>query len=132
MIVISRPDKGMGWRLMPETKTYSQFKFSQEMVDRAMTLNTLCDWTVGGSRVIDGRRCIRYVGRYRHHSEPCKAHEVHYVDAKTKMPRRVVTYNLHGKKALTMDYLNVVMGPPPRELFEIPPGYKRAYRKKDR
>jgi len=55
-----------------------------------------------------------------------------YIDAKTRVPRRVVTFNHEGKKALTVDTLRVILGPPPRKLFEIPTGYKRAYRRKTR
>jgi hypothetical protein len=42
----------------------------------------------------------------------------------------MITFNLKGEKALTVDYLNVVLRRPPPEIFEIPPGYKRGYRKK--
>ena len=131
-ILISRPDKGVGWILSPETKTYSQFKFTESMVKSAdRFIESLCDWTADGTEVIDGRCCLRFVGSYRSEmGRSGAAHEVQYIDAKTKMPRREVTFNLKGKKALTVDTLNVVLRRPPPKTFEIPPGYKRGYRKK--
>jgi hypothetical protein len=131
-ILISRPDKGVGWTLSPETNTYSQFKFTQSMVKSAdRFMDSLYDWRADGTEVIDGRQCLRFIGNYRPKLGPCGgAHELHYIDAKTKMPRREVTFNLKGKKALTVDTLNVVLRRPAPKTFEIPPGYKRGYRKK--
>jgi len=97
-------------------------------------LNGAIETGVGGTEateVIDGRHCLRFVGRYRAWvGTSGAAHEVHYIDAKTQMPRRVVTFNLKGKKVITIDTLNVVLRAPPRKLFEIPVGYKRAYHRK--
>lgn len=131
-ILISRPDKGVIWTLRPETKTYSQIKFTKEMVKRAARfVESLYDWRADGTEVIDRRRCLRFLGRYRQGTGPSGgAHEVQYFDAKTHMPRRLVTFDIKGKKALTVDFLNVVLGPQPRDLFEIPIGYKRGYRKR--
>lgn len=133
-ILISRPDKGAIWALTPETKTYSQVKFTEDMVKKAARfIQSLYDWKADGAETIDGRRCLRFVGRYSPETGTSgAAHEVHYIDAKTHMPRRFMTFNLKGKKALTVDYLNVVLGPLPPELFEIPPGYKRGYCKRNR
>jgi hypothetical protein len=133
-ILISRRDKGVAWALVPEAKTYSQFKFTDDMAKRATRfVKWLYDWKADGTEIIDGRRCLRFVGSYRPGAGPSgSAHEIQYFDAKTHMPRRFVTFDLNGKKALTVDYLNVVVGPQPRELFEIPLGYKRRYRKRTR
>jgi len=130
-ILIRRLDKGVAWNLTPETKTYSQVKLTKEMVKRAISLETLCDWRADGTEVIDGRNCLRFIGHY-HSADGASdaAHEIYYVDAKTHMPRRNITFDLNGKKALTVDTLNVVLGPQPREIFEIPAGYKRGYRRK--
>jgi hypothetical protein len=131
-ILISRPDKGVIWTLRPETKTYSQVKFTKDMVKRAARfVESLYDWRADGTEVIDRRRCLRFLGSYRQGTGPSGgAHEVQYFDAKTHMPRRFVTFDMNGKKALTVDFLNIVLGPQPRELFEIPAGYKRGYRKR--
>ena len=113
-ILISRPDKGVIWTLSPETKAYSQVKFTRDMVTKATRfIESLYDWRADGTETIGGRRCLRFVGTYRSEAgPPGAAHEVHYIDAKTHMARRFVTFNLKGKKALTVDYLNVLLGRP--------------------
>ena len=129
-IVISRPDKHVTWSLSPETKTYSQAKMPDGM-ERAFDADTLYDWCEKGMEMIDGRRCRRFVGRYHEAVGPVgKAHEVCFVDAKTCMPRRVVTHDAKGEIALTIDCVNAKVGIPPRRVFELPEGYKRSYRRK--
>lgn len=131
-IVISRPDKGVIWSLTPSTKTYSQSQLPRGL-EHAFDPDTLYDWTEEGTAMIDGRRCRRFVGRYREARGPIgDAHEVCFVDAKTGMRRRVDSYGVKGKLAATIDYLNAVIGPPPREMFEMPEGYKRGYHRRKR
>jgi hypothetical protein len=83
--------------------------------------------------MIDGRRCRRFIGIYREASGPLgDAHELYFIDAKTGMRRRVMTFDVKGKLVLTIDYLNAKIGPPPRDVFEIPQGYKRGYHRRRR
>jgi outer membrane lipoprotein-sorting protein len=131
-IVISRPDKRVIWSLCPETKTYSQAKLPAGL-ERAFDPDTLYDWSEDGAEMIDGRRCRRFIGIYREARGPIgDAHEVCFVDAKTGMRRRVVSYDVKGKQALTIDYLNSKVGPPRRDTFEMPEGYKRGYHRRKR
>jgi hypothetical protein len=131
-IVISRPDKGVIWSLTPDTKTYSQTKLPPEL-EHAFNPDTLCDWTEDGAEMIDGRKFRRFIGRYREASGPIgEAHEVCFVDAKNGMRRRMVTFNVNGERVLTIDCLNAKVGPPPREVFEMPEGYKRGYHRRTR
>jgi outer membrane lipoprotein-sorting protein len=133
-VVISRPDKGVVWTLTPETRSYSQAKFTEDMVKKATRfIESTYEWKADGTEVIEGRRCLRFLGSYPPETgPPGSAHEVQYFDARTQMPRRFVTFDSNGKEALTVDYLDVVLRPPPSELFEIPTGYKRAYRRRTR
>jgi outer membrane lipoprotein-sorting protein len=131
-VVISRADKRVIWSLSPDTKTYSQTKMPAGM-ERAFDPDTLYDWSEDGIEMIDGRRCRRFVGRYREASGPIgDAHEVCLVDAETGMRRRVMTFDVKGKLALTIDYLNAKVGAPPRHFFEMPGGYKRGYHRRRR
>jgi hypothetical protein len=131
-IVISRPDKGVIWSLSPQTKTFSQARLPKYL-KRVFDPRALCDWTEDGAEVIDGRRCRRFVGHYLDESSPVGgAYEVCFIDAKTGVHRRVVTYNTNGNLVLTIDCLNAVVGPPPRAAFEMPVGYKRTYHQRRR
>jgi hypothetical protein len=93
----------------------------------------LYEWTAKGHALIDGRRCIRFVGIYRDAKGPVgKAREICYIDAKTGIRRREVSFDMKGKVALTIDCLNVTLGPPAPEVFRLPEGYKRGYHKRKR
>jgi uncharacterized protein (DUF2141 family) len=42
----------------------------------------------------------------------------------------LVSYDVKGKLALTIDYLKAKVGSPPAAVFEIPEGYKRSYHRR--
>jgi outer membrane lipoprotein-sorting protein len=131
-ILISRPDKHVIWSLSPNTKTYSQAKMPDGM-ERAFNPDTLYDWAEYGMETIDGRRCRRFVGRYKEARGPIgDAHEVCFVDAKTGMRRRMDSYDMKGKLVATIDYLNAKVGAPSWQVFEMPEGYKRGYHRRKR
>jgi hypothetical protein len=131
-IRILRYDKALEWTLWPKDCTYlqtrfpkAQFRMLKDNPDLVWDPDDLFIWTREGSTRIDGRECFRYIGRFRDDISG-KAHEVRFIDKKTKMYRRVVTYNKLGKKCLTIDYLDVQVGVPDPLLFEIPKGYRRV------
>jgi hypothetical protein len=131
-IIITRPDKGLIWMLSPDTKTYQQSKLPKNF-ERAFDPYTVCDWTEDGIEIIDGRRCRRFVGRYLSTIGPVGlAHEFVFIDAKTGVHRRTVTYDKNGKLGITCDCLNATVGPPPPSVFEMPKGYKRGYHRRKR
>lgn len=131
-ILISRPDRHVIWSLSPHTKTYSQAKMPDGM-DCAFNPDTLYDWTEDGTETIDGRRCRRFIGRYLDARGPIgEAQEVCFVEAKTGMRRRVDSYDMKGKLVATIDYLNASVGASPRQVFEMPEGYKRGYHRRKR
>jgi hypothetical protein len=126
-ISIACADKRVMWSLDPNTKTYSQAKMPDWM-ERVINPEEVYDWSENGMEIIDGHKCRKFIGRFQGEPRPIgDAHEVCFIDAKTGMRRRVMTFDAKGKLALTIDYLNVKVGPPPRRIFEIPEGYKRKY-----
>lgn len=48
------------------------------------------------------------------------------------MRRRMDSYDVKGELVATIDYLNAKVGPPPRQVFEMPLGYKRGYHRRKR
>lgn len=131
-IVLSRSDKGMIWMLDSKTRTYSHTKLPKDQ-DRVFDPDMLFDWVADGSEMIDGRRCRRFVGRLRNRDGSLGTiSTIVFIDGKTGMRRREVTLGQDGRPYLTIDYLNAVVGKPPRSLFEIPEGYKRAYYRRTR
>ena len=116
----SRP--GYSWTLNDEERTYYRIKLPK--LKGEFHPDSLCVWTMDGAQRIDGRRCLRFVGRY--HKPDLGGHEVWFVDARTHMRRRHITFNKAGKKCLVTDYLDVVLGPQDPQLFKVPRGFKRA------
>jgi outer membrane lipoprotein-sorting protein len=119
-IHISRPvnkHKIIIWKLDPKTKTYSQTKTSADV--HVINPDTLYDWREDGVEMIGGRRCQKFIGKDPETCAPfLDANEICFVDAKTGMRRRMVTYNLEGTLVLTVDYLNAKIGSLPKSLFE--------------
>lgn len=122
MILVSRADEGVIWSLSADGKTCTRVPKpagGKGVVDP----DALLDWTEDGEESIEGRRCRRFVGRSLETSRSSGgAHEVCYVDAETGIPRRKVTFDAKGEVGVTIDYVNVRMGPPPRVVFELPEG----------
>ena len=130
LITISRPDKRVIWELNPRSMTYRQAKLPPGL-ERAFDPDSLYDWTEDGTETIGGRKCRRFVGRYREARGPIgDAHKVCFVDVKTGMRRRVDSYDVKGKHAAVLEYVKAKVGPPPREVFELPKAYRRAYHRR--
>jgi hypothetical protein len=122
IVIISRPDRGVVWSIDPERKTYLETAVTDEVLDSVADPDDDFEWQVDGREAVDGRECLRWVGRLPSESV---AHCVVYVDALTQLRRRQVNYNKFGTERLMVDYLNVVIGPPDPALFELPDGLKR-------
>src|SRR5262245_10547994 len=97
---IHRPDKGVKWSLSPDANTYSE-----EVVPR----ESECapppeqEWNEDGTEMIAGRKCSRFVGRYREaifrpNGDAANKHQrpstVCYVDAQSGMRRREIHYDV--------------------------------------
>jgi hypothetical protein len=124
-IVISRPDKGYMRCFDPLNKTYRQIKLPGKL-DRVFNPDALYEWTEDGFKTIDKRKCRRFIGRLRSAMDSA-AYVACFVDVRTGMHRRRVGYDEKGDPGVAIDYLKAKVGPPPREVFEMPKGYKRGY-----
>jgi hypothetical protein len=126
-IIITRPDLGVIWTLDTQARTYRQSKLPARL-DEAFNPDMLDEWTQDGTEKIDGRSYLRFVGRSKNPDFGGAISEVCFLDPKTHIRRRIVTFNKSGKCVLTIDSVNAVVGPPAHELFDMPEGYKKAYR----
>jgi hypothetical protein len=71
------------------------------------------------SEMIDGRPCTRFGVDHGHGTT-----ELRWYDEGTGLHRRVQTFDLTGKPALTLDWLDVQIGTPPSSVFNPLPGYR--------
>ena len=127
-IVIYRRELGVMWKLYPHTKTYFQSKL--DLRRRVVNPDTFYDWKEEGFKIINKRKCRRFVGREPESCWPYDdAREIYFIDAETGMRRRAITYNLVGTLCLTVDWLNAEVGPQPKAIFEVPKNFRRVYRR---
>jgi len=118
-IVIHRPDKRVGWSLMPGCDVFYESPLtSDEMPDPS----TLLDWAQDGTEIIDGRECLRFIGHYTFSAGA--AYEVCYVDRASGIRRREITYDKLGRQALTVDCRSVSLSAPDPSVFELPDGFR--------
>jgi hypothetical protein len=121
-IVIHRPDKGIGWSLMPGCEVFYESPLASDVVESLHDPTTLLDWIQDGTEIIDGHECLRFVGHYTFPAGT--AYEVCYVDQISGVRRRMITYDKLGRQALTVDCRSVSLGPPEPSVFELPDGFR--------
>lgn len=118
IIVISRPDKGLIWNLMPQGKSYIETaidpdtttghaapdNWTQELESKANNL---------GSETVNGVKC----NKYELTNEGIKA--TYWIATKEAFPVRIITSDSE------INYRNIHFGRQPDDLFEIPAGYQK-------
>lgn len=120
-IVISRPDKGVAWSLMPGSTVFYETPFTQQVAQSVLDPSSLLDWQEEGTEQIDGAECVRYRGRY---TRPAgAAYELCFVERASGIRRRKVTFDKAGSERLTVDWRSVTLEPPDPAVFELPQGY---------
>jgi len=105
---------------MPGCEVFYESPLTEGDLDVLVDPTALYDWTPDGSEFIDGRECLRFVGRPA--APAGKALEVYYIDRATGLHRRAITYNKLGNQSLVVDYRSVALGPPDPSVFELPEG----------
>ncbi|HEV2692995.1 MAG TPA: hypothetical protein VG347_08895 [Verrucomicrobiae bacterium] len=127
-IEIYRRDLSLIWELYPHAKTYFQSKL--DLRKPVVNPDTFYDWKEEGFKMINKRKCQKFVGREPESRWPYDdAREICFVDVQTGMRRRAITFNPAGTQCLTVDWLNAEVGSQPNAVFEIPPNFKRVYRR---
>jgi outer membrane lipoprotein-sorting protein len=121
-INITRPDLGRVFILYPQQKTFLENEIPDDALSLVEKPNPDFAWETNGQEQLEGRVCEKF----RAYSKKDKrTKEVLWVDFKTRMRVRLVTYNLSGEPALTANYRNVVIGRVDESVFEVPEDYKK-------
>ena len=124
-IVISRPDKRCLYTILPNLNGYMKSPLTEEMLSAMHCEDVGEAWEFVGEETLDGTTVRRFNAFLPGQSRP---YEVVYVQPATGIRVRTVTLNRNGDEVLTVETRNVVMGPPPKEMFEIPEGMKEIRR----
>lgn len=120
-IAISRPDLCCLYMLFPDTKSYMASPLTDDFLSVVETDDVGEQWEFVRDDLLDGEtvKCF-----HAYLPGQLRPYEVVYVQPETGIRVRAVTYNQNGDEVLTIETRNVVIGPPPKEVFEIPEGYE--------
>ena len=121
-IVISRSDRSCLYTIFPDTNAYMTSPLTDEMLSIVESEGMDEEWEFVGDETLDGVTVKRFNAFLPGQSHP---HCVLYVHPETGIRVRTVTFNRNGDEVLTIETRNVEIGPPPKELFEIPEGMKQ-------
>jgi hypothetical protein len=119
-IVIWRPDLGKSYVIEMATRTYFTVPFTPEFQAAAsVDIEDDVEWEHADTESLD----LRPVDIYDVFplGGTCRRARV-YVDTERHIRLKNITFNKLGKQVLTIETKNVVMGPPPASVFELPPG----------
>jgi hypothetical protein len=116
-VTIYRPDLGAAFMLDPSSGACTRTAMDRDTIAQALEAKEDSEtWTWTGEELVDGVRCDRYDVVPRPGVPP----KLVFVDGTIGLNRRVVTRRRDGSVALQIDWLEVTVGPQPRELFEPP------------
>lgn len=118
-VTIMRLDRKVSWTLMPENQYMEvQFTFDPNQ------LNTEYEYEMKtvGSETVNGYSCkvVEYV-----YKDKKLGSLVQWIADDLGFAVKTQTKNSRGKVESTIEYKNIVVGPQPDSLFEIPAGYKK-------
>lgn len=118
-VTILRLDKKVSWTLMPENQ-YMEIAFNfdpnQPNPDYKYEMKTI------GTETVNGYSCqvVEYV-----YKDKKLGSLVQWIADDLGFAVKTQTKNSRGKVESTIEYKNIVVGPQPDSLFEIPAGYKK-------
>lgn len=118
-IVISRPDLGEIYTVLPDCGAYMRSQLSDEMLSSLRQGELDEEWELVDFEVLNGEPVTKYRTYLPGSLHP---HKVVFVQPDTGIRLRTVTLNRIGAEVLTVDMTTVVIGAPSKELFEVPAG----------
>ncbi len=114
--VISRPDKGLAWSLMPQAKTYMEMPMDQDKEDHYSD-NLVKEMKKRGKKVgretVNGVACDKYEFTEEGRKTTC------WIGVKEELPVRINTGDSE------INYRNIKVARQPKHLFRPPAGYRK-------
>jgi hypothetical protein len=122
---IWRPDLGKCYGIECDTQTYTTHSITPEVeAVAAKDVEDDEEWEYVATEPFGSRTADVYdvyaIGTARRRARV-------YVDSETHIRWKEVTFNKLGKEVLTIETKNVVMGPPPATVFELPTGLREFH-----
>jgi hypothetical protein len=121
-IVIARPDLGEIYTILPDRGAYMRSRLNQEMLSLLREGEEDEEWEFIGDEALNGEPVRKYRAYVAGSPSPDR---IVFIQPHTGIRLRTVTLNRNGAEVLTVDTRNVVIGAPPKALFEVPGGLKQ-------
>lgn len=117
---ISRMDKKVVWVIMPQQNMYMEQMMNPDKIPSATEkMPGEIERKLLGTDTVDGKAVEKY--RVRYTSNGMEASVLQWIDPKTKIPLKTASED--GR--WVTEYKNLVVGPQPEGLFNVPAGYKK-------
>jgi len=117
-VMITRMDKQLSWMLMPSDKMYMEHPIDMSQLPKtSKDLDGEMERTPLGTETVDGQQAEKFKVAY---TQDGKTNEV-YQWLVNDIPIKVEAVN----GSFSMEYKNMIFGPQPASLFEIPAGYEK-------
>jgi hypothetical protein len=123
-ITITRPDLGVNWLLILDSKQYQEFQRDSWYRTFEFDLERGLEWQEEGLESIEGVEYVRYRGLYKF-SELEVPYQLRYVDQNNGFRSRLVIFDKTGSKSLTVDCYSLSPEPPDPKMFDLPQGYTK-------
>jgi hypothetical protein len=123
-IQIWRPDIGSAYRIeiSGDSQSYFTIPITTEMLAEAEAdMEDDIEWEHIGTESLDSHEVDVFDAFAK--GESARRSRV-YVDIQTHIQWKTITFNRLGKEVVTVETRNVMIGPPPASVFELPPGLK--------
>lgn len=121
-MTIWRSDLGKCYGIECDTQVYDMTPITPEMEATAsVDVEDDVEWEHVGTEKL-GSRTVDVFDVFAKGTARCRSRV--YVDVKTHIRWKTVTFNKLGKQVLIVETKNAVMGPPPASVFELPSGLR--------
>jgi hypothetical protein len=126
-IVIARGDLGVGW-VWQDSDPWLETPLDWRAVAGGGDPSQALSWTEAGMAEIDGQPCRHFVGS----PDGSGGVQQECFVLSSGIRRRTVSYRTDGTVGIVIDCLDVLVGPPPPEVFELPAGANVARDRRSR
>lgn len=116
------PDLDVAYRIELDSKTYFTIPITPEMESMgAENTEDEIEWEYIGTENYNSHQ-VEVFDVFGKEESRCRSRI--YVDKETHIRWKEVTFDKIGKEVLCIEMKNVVIGPPPPSVFELPPGLR--------